>query len=108
MSCILSTFYANGSSDRWSFSVSLGLSPPTALQFDAKSAGPMSKSRPFVELEGDKDWNPKKEDVEVASREVQIGRAASRYEDSRPDSVTDLKQRLSVWGRFSQIGDDNY
>jgi hypothetical protein len=68
----------------------------------------MSNSRPFVKLEDDMDWNPKMEDVEVASREVQIGKAVSRYEDSRPDSITDLKQRLSVWGRFPQIRDNKY
>ena len=77
-----------------------------ALQFDAKSAGPISNSR-SLKLEDDKDRNPKMEDVEVTSREVQLGRAVSRYEDRRLDPVTDLKERLSLWGMFTRIRDGN-
>jgi hypothetical protein len=71
-----------------------------ALQFDGKSSGTTPKTRPSVKLEDDKDWNPKMEDVEVSSREVNIGTAVSRYDnDPRPDPVTDLKARLSSWGK---------
>ena len=71
-----------------------------ALQFDGKSSGTTPKTRTFVKLEDeDKDWNPKMEDVEVSSREMNIGTAVSRYDnDSRPDPVTDLKARLDSWG----------
>lgn len=71
-----------------------------ALQFDGKSSGTTPKTRPFVRLEDDdKDWNPKMDDVEVSNREVNIGTAVSRYgNDPRPDPVSDLKARLSLWG----------
>ena len=74
-----------------------------ALQFDGKSSGTTPKTRPFVRIEDDdKDWNPKMDDVEINSREVNIGTAVSRYEiDPRPDPVTDLKQRLSSWGKLT-------
>jgi hypothetical protein len=70
------------------------------LQFGGKSSGTTPKTRPFVRLEDDdQDWNPKMDDIEVSSREVNIGIAVSRYEDDpRPDPVTDLKQRLKSWG----------
>jgi hypothetical protein len=73
-----------------------------AFQFDGKSSGTTPKTRPFVRLD-DKDWNPKMEDVEVSSREVNIGTAVSRYDnDPRPDPVTDLKARLSSWGMLNK------
>ena len=66
------------------------------LQVDGKSSGTAPETRPF---DDDKDWNPEVKDVEVSSREVNIGIAVSRYEnDPRPDPVSDLKARLSLWG----------
>lgn len=38
------------------------------------------------------------DDIEVSSRELNIGYAASRYENRHSDPVTDLKERLSAWG----------
>jgi hypothetical protein len=67
-----------------------------ALQFDGKSSGTAPSTR---SLDDDNDWNPKMEDVEVSSREANIGTAWSRYEnDTRSDPVSDLKARLSLWG----------
>ncbi|KUJ19167.1 small oligopeptide transporter-like protein [Mollisia scopiformis] len=37
------------------------------------------------------------DDVEVSSRELNIGTAVSRYENRQSDPVTDLKERLSTW-----------
>lgn len=72
-----------------------------ALRFDEKSSGTTGKSttRPLDMIEDDKDWNPKIDDVEVSSRELDQGNIKSRFE-SRPDPVTDLKQRLSMWGKY--------
>jgi hypothetical protein len=71
-----------------------------ALQFNGKSSGTAPpKTRSFLRLEDDdKDWNPKIDDVEVSSREVMVGTAVSRY-DEKVDPVTDLKRRLSTWGK---------
>lgn len=43
------------------------------------------------------------DDVDVSSREINAGTAVSRYEKGteRPDPVTDLKQRLSLWGKVN-------
>lgn len=69
-----------------------------ALQFDEKPPGALSTSaRTYARLEDDKDWNPKMDDVEVTSREINEGTVVSRHE-KRLDPVTDLKQRLSLWG----------
>jgi hypothetical protein len=72
-----------------------------SLQHDGKSSGTTEKSstRSPKSLEDDKDWNPKMEDVEVSSREAGLGNAKSRF-DNKPDPVTDLKQRLSMWGKL--------
>jgi hypothetical protein len=75
-----------------------------ALQFDEKPSGTAPPStRAYGRLEDDKDWNPKMDDVEVSSREINTGTAVSRYEKAseRPDPVTDLKQRLSLWGKVN-------
>jgi hypothetical protein len=72
-----------------------------ALQFDEKPSGTAPPStRAYERLEDDKDWNPKMDDVEVSSREINAGTAISRHEKAyeRPDPVTDLKQRLTLWG----------
>jgi hypothetical protein len=66
------------------------------LQFDGKSSGTTPKTRRF---EDGRDWNPKMIDVEVSSREVNIGTAVSRYDNDRLDPLTDLKARLSTWGK---------
>jgi len=51
-----------------------------------KSAGPKLRS-----FENDKDWNPKVDDIAVNGREIL-------------DLVSDLKQRLSMWGRaFNKV-----
>lgn len=71
-----------------------------ALQFDEKPSG--TAPPPTRRLEDDRDWNPKMDDVEVSSREVNAGTAVSRYEKGeRLDPVTDLKQRLSLWGKIN-------
>ncbi|KAF8861288.1 small oligopeptide transporter-like protein [Acephala macrosclerotiorum] len=70
-----------------------------ALQFDGKSSGTTNpRTRQYSELDDDKDWNPKMDDVEVSSRELNMGAAVSRYDNNRQsDPVTDLKERLSMW-----------
>ncbi|CZR61509.1 probable isp4 protein [Phialocephala subalpina] len=70
-----------------------------ALQFDGKSSGTTNpRTRQYTEFNDDKDWNPKMDDVEVSSRELNIGAAVSRYDNNRQsDPVTDLKERLSSW-----------
>lgn len=78
-----------------------------APQFDASSAGPKRKSRTFVKLETYSDWIPEKGNIDVTDREVQIGMAVSRYEDSQTDPITDLKERLSLWGMHSHISYDS-
>jgi hypothetical protein len=75
-----------------------------ALQFDEKPSGTAPPStRTYARLEDDRDWNPKMDDVDVSSREINAGIAVSRYEKGteRPDPVTDLKQRLSLWGKVN-------
>ncbi|TVY83460.1 Sexual differentiation process protein isp4 [Lachnellula suecica] len=63
-----------------------------ALQFDGKSSGTTGpKTRSYISWDDEKDWNPKMEDVEASSREVE-----PRY-DGKVDPVTDLKRRLSTW-----------
>ena len=61
-----------------------------ALQFDEKSSGTAEKSmtRSTIVFDDEKDWNPKLYDVEVTSRELEVGTAKSRLEN-RPDPVTD-------------------
>lgn len=74
-----------------------------ALQFDEKPSGTAPPStRTYDRLEDDRDWNPKMDDVEVSSREINPGIAVPRYDKGteRLDPLTDLKQRLSLWGRF--------
>jgi hypothetical protein len=74
-----------------------------ALQFDEKPSGTTPPStRTYDRLEHDRDWNPKMDDVEVSSSEINPGIAVSRNdkETERLDPVTELKQRLSLWGRF--------
>ena len=67
-----------------------------ALQFDGKSSGTTPKTRSSDKVENDKDRNPKMHEVEASSREVKIETAVSRYDDdSRPDPITDLKERLN-------------
>jgi hypothetical protein len=81
--------------------MSLGRFFIMTFQFDGKSSGTTPKTPPFVKLQDDnKDWNPKVEDVVISSREVNIGTAVSRYNNDRPDPVTDLKARLSSWGKL--------
>lgn len=74
-----------------------------ALQFEAKSSGtafaktrsnPKYKDNPTYA--DDKDWDPKMEEVDVNAREVKFAGQSTGYE--RPDPVTDLKNRLSMWG----------
>ena len=62
---------------------------------EEKSAGP--KTRPYMRMQDDQDWNPKMEDVNVSSRDITDGAAMARL---RLDPVMDLKERLSRWGRF--------
>lgn len=74
-----------------------------ALQFDEKPSGTVPPStRTYERLEDDRDWNPKMDDVEVSSREISPGIAVSRYDKGTEslDPLTDLKHRLSLWGRF--------
>lgn len=80
-----------------------------ALNFDGKSSGTTNpRTRKYSELDDDKDWNPKMDDVEVSSRELNIGAATSRYENNRQsDPVTDLKARLSTWGMFVESTDNS-
>lgn len=75
-----------------------------AFQFDFEGGKPpgavSSEARSKVErYEDEKDWNPKEDDVEVSSRELPIAAAMSRFEGRRSDPVTDLKYRLSLWGK---------
>ena len=71
-----------------------------ALQFDEKPSG--TASPPTRRMEDDRDWNPKMDDIDVSSREINSGAAVSRFEKSeRLDPVTDLKQRLSLWGMIN-------
>jgi hypothetical protein len=72
-----------------------------ALQFDEKPSGTTSPmTRSYVRLEDDRDLNPKIDGIKVSSREISEGTAVSRYDVKRLDPVTDLKQRLSLWGKF--------
>lgn len=73
-----------------------------ALQYDGKSSGTTNpRTRQYSDFDNDKDWNPKMNDVEVSSRDLDIGTAVSRYDNNRQsDPVTDLKERLSAWGMF--------
>jgi len=71
-----------------------------ALQFDEKPSG--TAPPPTRRMEDDGDWNPKMDDIEVSSREINSGAAVSRFEKAeRLDPVTDLKQRLSLWGMIN-------
>jgi hypothetical protein len=73
-----------------------------AFQFDEKSPGATSPQTRAIygKYEDERDWNPKMDDVDVTSREIEIGTAVSRYDVRRSDPVTDLKARLSTWGIF--------
>lgn len=79
-----------------------------ALQFEAKSSGtasaktrsnPQYKDNPMYEDE--KDWDPKMEEFDVKAREVKFAGQSTGYE--RPDPVTDLKNRLSMWGEYQNF-----
>lgn len=73
-----------------------------ALRFDGKRSGTASpKTRNLVSFEDEKDWDPKMEDVQVSSRELPMKTALLRYDDN-VDPVTDLKRRLSRWGKSIQ------
>jgi hypothetical protein len=70
-----------------------------ASQYDEKSSGTTPpQGQKYNGYEDDKDWNPKMEDVDVSSREVNFGTAVSRFDSNRSDPVTDLRARLSTWG----------
>lgn len=61
-----------------------------AFQFEgAPGATPQTRSN-YERYEDEKDWNPKMDDVEVTSREVNTGTAMSRYDNRRPDPVVCL------------------
>jgi len=76
-----------------------------AFQFEGKLPGATSPEtrRAYEKYEDEKDWNSKMEDVDVTSREVNIGTALSRYDSRRSDPVTDLKERLSTWGMCAHL-----
>lgn len=65
-----------------------------AFQYEGKSPGATPQTRTY---EDEKDWNPKMDDVDVTSRELDIGTAISRYDTRKSDPLTDLKARLSTW-----------
>lgn len=71
-----------------------------------ESAGTDATRRFIQRIEEDKDWNSKVEDVEVTTREVGTA-VSSGYErgvtERYSDPVTDLKQRLSMWGKYPHL-----
>jgi hypothetical protein len=82
-----------------------------AIQFDPKSSGTTRKpsSGSYLSLGDDMDWNPKMGDIDVTSREIGTGSAISRFDkrssldSSGLDPVADLKNRLSMWGKQTDI-----
>jgi hypothetical protein len=79
-----------------------------ALQFNGKSSGTTNpRTRQYENLDDDKDWSPKVDDVEVSSRELNVGSAVSRYDYRQSDPVTDLKARLSTWGMSPKYAQQN-
>lgn len=80
-----------------------------ASQLYGTSSGTTNPTtRQYNELVDDKDWNSKIDDIEVSSREVNIGTAVSRYDNRQSDPVSELKARLSTWGMFVEITKSKY
>lgn len=62
-----------------------------ADKFNPKSFGTT------VSIAEDRDWNPRMDDVEITSRDLNNGWTGIR-ERNQVDPVTELKNRLSRWG----------
>lgn len=70
---------------------------------DGKSSGTAALgTRKYAEMDAEKDWNFKIDDFEVSTRE---GDSPSGNDARRPDPVTDLRQRLTLWGTSYYILD---
>jgi hypothetical protein len=74
-----------------------------ASEYNGKSSGTTTpKIRKYYdEVENEKDWDFKFDDLEIDTQEVELGDAASGNDARRLDPVTDLKHRLSMWGMWN-------
>ena len=74
-----------------------------ALQYDGKPSGTAAPgARKYTGFDDEKDWNLKMDEFEVNTREIDDGFSASGNDARQLDPVTDLRQRLSMWGMLGQ------
>ena len=70
-----------------------------ALQYDGKPSGTAAPgARKYTGFDDEKDWNLKMDDSEVNTREIDDRFPPSGNDARQLDPVTDLRQRLSMWG----------